>query len=158
MKRTLILLWDDTVDSTRFAKWHHGDGSQYETYKNRTESGADDLVTTVEDYGKLMVHVLNGAGLSPRLYAEMISSQVRINDNKFWGLSWWIDENIAEGQNALVHGGDDKGVHTIAFLLPSTKQGLLIFTNCDNGTDVYIPIILSYLGKLGQGIIDIETR
>jgi CubicO group peptidase (beta-lactamase class C family) len=150
--------WDETVDSMRFARWHHGDGSLYETYKNKTENGADDLLTTIEDYGRFMVHVMNGAGLSSKLYAQMISNQVRINDNKYWGLGWWIDEHVGEGQNAMVHGGDDMGVHTIAFMLPSSKQGLLIFTNCDNGTDAYIPVILSYLGELGQGIIDIETK
>lgn len=49
-------------------------------------------------------------------------------------------------------------MHTIAFILPESKEGLLIFTNCDNGTDVYIPIIKHYLGAAGQEIIDIETK
>jgi hypothetical protein len=56
------------------------------------------------------------------------------------------------------NGGDDQGVHTIAFMLPESNQGLLIFTNCDNGTDIYIQIVLSYLGILGQRIIDVETK
>lgn len=150
--------WDKTVDETRFAKWHDGSGNLYETNKNTTENGADDLLTTIEDYSKFMLHIMKGAGLSKDLYDQMVSSQVRIKSNKYWGLGWWVDENVGKGENAIIHGGDDKGVHTIAIMLPSSKQGLLIFTNCDNGTDIYIQTVLAYLGELGQGIIDVETK
>ncbi|MFI5222430.1 MAG: serine hydrolase domain-containing protein [Bacteroidia bacterium] len=150
--------WDKTIDETRFAKWHKGDGSLYETDKNTIANAADDLLTTIQDYSKFMVHIMNGAGLSKELYSQMISNQVRIKSNKYFGLGWWVDENIGDGENALTHGGDDKGVHTIAFILPKSKQGLLIFTNCDNGTDIYIQTVLSYLGDLGRGIIDVETK
>lgn len=150
--------WDSTVDESRFATWHKGDGSLYPTEKNTTANGADDLLTTVADYCKFMVYVMNGAGLSDDLYLNMISKQVQIKPRKYFGLGWWVDENVRSGENALVHGGDDIGVHTIVFLLPKSKEGLVIFTNCDNGTDIYIPVIQHYLGKAGQEIIDIETK
>lgn len=150
--------WYDKIDESRFAKWHAGDGSLYTTDKNKFANAADDLLTTVPDYLKFLVHILEGAGLSAKLYQEMLTNQVTIKPNKFFGLGWSIDENIGDGERALMHGGDDKGVHTIAFLLPKSKQAFLIFTNCDNGTDIYIPTILAYLGRLGQGIIDVETK
>lgn len=62
----------------------------------------------------------------------------------------WIDPDIANGS--------DRGVKTIAILLPKSKQGLLIFTNSDNGINCYMPVILAYLGKLGQDFIDVETK
>jgi CubicO group peptidase (beta-lactamase class C family) len=150
--------WDQTIDEARFARWHDGKGNLYETYKNTTENGADDLLTTVEDYTRFIAYVMNRAGLSKDLYDQMISNQVRIKRDKYWGLGWWVDENIGSGENAVINGGDDKGVHTIAFMLPSSKQGLVIFTNCDNGTDIYIQMVLYYLGASGQGIIDVETK
>ncbi len=150
--------WADDMDESRFAKWHTGNGTLYDTDKNKTANAADDLLTTVPDYLAFMQHVLDGAGLHPTLYKEMTKNQVMIKPNKYFGLGWSIDENIGDGERVLMHGGDDKGVHTIAFLLPKSKQGFLIFTNCDNGTDIYIPTILAYLGKLGQGIIDVETK
>jgi CubicO group peptidase (beta-lactamase class C family) len=150
--------WDKTMDEKRFAPWHDGEGNLYKTYKNTEASAADDLLTTVEDYSKFMIHIMNGGGLSKELYAQMTANQVRIKNKKYFGLGWWVDEINENGENALVHGGDDKGVHTIAFILPKTKRGLVIFTNCDNGTDVYIPVILAYLGKTGQAIIDAETK
>lgn len=36
------------------------------------------------------------------------------------------------------------------------QKRLLIFTNCDNGTDIYIQTVLYYLGTSGQGIIDVK--
>ena len=151
--------WDAQMDSNRFAKWHNEKGKLYATQKNTTANAADNLLTTVEDYSKFLVHILNGAGLSHKLYNEMIAAQVRINESKHWGLGWWIDENINSNKDfALVHGGDDIGVHTIAFILPNTKQALLIFTNCDNGTDAFAEILVKYLGKEGEGILNVEMK
>jgi CubicO group peptidase (beta-lactamase class C family) len=150
--------WDSTMKEQRFAKWHDGSGNVYETYKNEQPNAADDLLTTVEDYSKFLAYVINGAGLSAKLYREMLSEQARVKANKYWGLGWWVDEDISGEGTAILHGGDDKGVHALAIMLPKSKQGLLIFTNSDNGTDVYIPIVLHYLGKTGQSIIDVETK
>jgi CubicO group peptidase (beta-lactamase class C family) len=158
MKDTKFI-WDNKTDSTRFAKWHNEKGELYETQKNTTANAADNLLTTVEDYSKFLVHILIGAGLSDKLYKEMITNQVKINEYKHWGLGWWVDENINENKDfALVHGGDDIGVHTIAFIVPNTKQALLIFTNCDNGTDAFAEILVKYLGKEGEGILNIEMK
>jgi CubicO group peptidase (beta-lactamase class C family) len=151
--------WDDKMDDSRFAKWHSPEGELYENYKKTGVSAADDLLTTVEDYTKFINYVINGAGISEKLYKEMVSEQVRINNFKHWGLGWWIDENINSNNDyAMVHGGDDIGVHTIAFIIPKTKQGLVIFTNCDNGTDVFADILLNYLGENGKGILEIEMK
>lgn len=150
--------WDSTIDESRFAKWHRADGTIYKTYKNNSANAADDLITTIEDYCKFMVHIMDSAGLSEELYTQMISPQARVKPNKYFGLGWMVDENIGNGEIAINHGGDDKGVHTIAFILPNSKQGLVLFTNCDNGIDIYIQSILYYLGELGQGIINVETK
>jgi hypothetical protein len=89
----------------------------------------------------------------------MVDKQVKINDYKHWGLGWWVDENINDTKDfALVHGGDDIGVHTIAFIVPKTKQALLIFTNCDNGTDAFADILVKFLEKEGEGILNIEMK
>jgi hypothetical protein len=158
MKDTKFI-WDDKMDSTRFAKWHNEKGELYETQKNKTANAADNLLTTVEDYSKFLVHILNGAGLSDKLHKEMIADQVRINDYKHFGLGWWVDENINENKDfALVHGGDDIGVHTISFIIPNTKQALLIFTNSDNGTDAFVEVLVKFLGKDGEGILKIEMK
>lgn len=150
--------WTEAVDETRFAKWHKKDGSLYKTYKNKSANAADDLLTTVEDYCKFMVHMMNGAGLNKDLYRQIISKQVQIKQNSYFGLGWIGYENINGNEVVLQHGGDDIGVHTIAFIFPQSKKGLLIFTNSDNGTESYVPAIQHYLGEAGQAIIDIEMK
>jgi CubicO group peptidase (beta-lactamase class C family) len=151
--------WDKKMNESRFAKWHTPEGVLHETYKNTKVSAADDLLTTIEDYTKFIMHVLNGAELSKPLQKEMSKQQAIVNAYKSWGLGWWIDNNInKEGDFALVHGGDDVGVHTIIFMIPKTKQGLIIFTNSDNGTGAFVQVLLKYLGENGQGIIDVEMK
>lgn len=150
--------WDSAIDESRFAKWHRTDGTVYKTYKSQSANAADDLITTIEDYCKFMVHIMDSAGLSKDLYTQMISPQAKVKPNKYFGLGWMVDENIGNGEIAINHGGDDKGVHTIAFILPNSKQGLVLFTNSDSGVEVYIQTILYYLGDLGQGIINVETK
>lgn len=148
--------WAGDIHESRFANWYKKDGSQYKTYKNMSANAADDLLTTVEDYSKFLAYMIKGAGLNEDLYQKMISKQVSIKPRQYFGLSWIGYEHINGNEKVLQHGGDDIGVHTIAFMLPDSRKGLIIFTNCDNGIDVYIPIIQHYLGKLGQEIIDIE--
>jgi CubicO group peptidase (beta-lactamase class C family) len=151
--------WNNNTDETRFAKWHTEKGEIYPTKKHNTASGADDVLTTIEDYTKFMVYVMNGAGLSKELQQEMVKNQSRINKNQYFGLGWYIDEHInAANDYAIIHGGDDIGVHTIAFMVPKTKQGLLIFTNSDNGTAAFEEILGHYLGENGQGILEIEMK
>jgi CubicO group peptidase (beta-lactamase class C family) len=151
--------WDDKMDESKFAKWHSEEGKLYETQKTTEASAADDLLTTIEDYTKFIVHILNGAGLSESIQKEISKEQVRINSSKYWGLGFWIDENINENNDiAIIHGGDDIGVHTIAIMIPKTKQGLIIFTNSDNGTEVFTDVLLSYLKENGQGIIEVEMK
>jgi CubicO group peptidase (beta-lactamase class C family) len=152
-------VWNEKYEY-RFAKWHTKKGGElYPTKKHNLASGADDLLTTIEDYSKFMVYIMNGADLSKELQQEMVKNQTRINENQYFGLGWYIDENInANNDYTIIHGGDDIGVHTIAFIVPKTKQGLLIFTNSDNGTDAFQEILLKYLGENGQGILEVEMK
>lgn len=151
-------VWKEKYES-KIVKWHTKKGETYKLIKQTKANGADDLLTSIEDYSKFITYIINGADLSKKLQQEMVKNQVTINDCKYFGLGWWIDENInTDNDFAMVHGGDDIGVHTIAFIIPKTKQGLVIFTNSDNGTDVYQEIILKYLGENGKGIMNVEMK
>jgi CubicO group peptidase (beta-lactamase class C family) len=152
------LVWDKTMDEYRYARWHQGNGEVYALFRDTTVCAADDLLTTVEDYSKFMLYLLQKADLSDKLWQDMIKPQVKIKTNKSFGLGWTIYQNLDNQAFALMHTGEDRGVNTLAVLLPQSQQGLLIFTNCDNGTDVYMPILRHFLGKLGQDIIEIETK
>ncbi len=148
--------WSRGMNERRFAQWHKANGEIYPVYKNKKPNAADDLLTTVEDYCRLLIHTMNGANLTPELFKDMCSRQADIQLNKFTGLGWTIYQNTGNETLCLSHGGTDKGVHTIVFLFPESKKGLVIFTNSDTGTKVFIDTIIHYLGETGRRIIDIE--
>jgi CubicO group peptidase (beta-lactamase class C family) len=149
--------WDNKTDSTRFAIGYDDKGKPYETTKNKTANGADDLLTTIEDYGKFLTSVMNGNGLSKKVFDDMVTHQVGTKNGKHFGLGFEIYD-FGNGEYALSHGGADKGVQTIVFILPKTKQGLIIFTNVDDGYKIYEKLLMHYLGDYGRKIFDIETK
>lgn len=149
--------WDDKADHSRYAIGYDNKGNPYEPTKNKKPNAADDLLTTIEDYGNFLCSVLNAEGLSLKVFTDMTAHQVATKKNKYFGLGFEIYD-LGNNQFALSHGGADKGVQTMVILLPKTKQGLLIFTNVDDGYKVYQKIVSHYLGEAGQKIIDIEMN
>ncbi len=151
------LVWNDKIDLSRYAIGYDNKGNAYEPTKNKTANAADDLLTTIEDYGTFLCSVINSDGLSKKVFDDMTSHQVETKKNKYFGLGFEIYD-LSSNNYVLSHGGADKGVQTIFILLPKTKQGLIIFTNVDDGYKVYEKIVNHYLGEIGQKIIDIETK
>ncbi len=150
-------IWEKNVDTTRLAIGYDKAGKTYETVKNITPNAADDLLTTIEDYGRFLVSIMNSDGLTQKVFDEMISPQVTSSKGKHFGLGFEIYD-LGNEEYALSHGGSDKGVQTIVFIFPKTKQGILIFTNSDAGVSLYENLLKHYLGKNGQKIFDIETK
>lgn len=150
------LIWNQKIDETKFAVGYDNNGKPYEIFKHKKASAADNLLTTVEDYSKFLISVMNQEGLTQEVYEEMITHQVKTKNDKYFGLGFEI-YNFGEGEFALSHGGSDKGVQTLIFIIPKTKQGLIIFTNVDDGYKVYEKLIRTYLGEYGNKIVKIET-
>jgi CubicO group peptidase (beta-lactamase class C family) len=150
--------WNDITDVSRYAINYDNKGNAYEPVKNKTANAADNLLTTIQDYGTFLCSVMNGDGLSKKVFEEMNSHQVAQNKkDKYFGLGFEIYD-LGNDNYALSHGGADQGVQTLFFLLPKTKQGLIIFTNVDDGYKVYEKLLLNYLGGNGQKLIDIEKK
>lgn len=150
-------VWDKNTDESRFAIGYDKDGKAYPTEKNKTANAADDLHTTVEDYGNFMVSVMKGKKLKPAVFQEMIRKQVKTKENKYFGLGFEIYD-LENGDYALSHSGADKGTQCIAIIVPNSGKGLVIFANIDDGYMVYEKLVLHYLGKAGKKIVEIETR
>lgn len=130
--------WDKHTDESRFAYWHDSNGSKYDI-SNKTYWACldDDLITTIQDYCKFGINVMNGADLSPELFNAMIQPQANVKDHRAVGLGWFLVNGIPDGEYVIHHGGGDVGVIAVGLFLPVSKRGLVIFTNGDNG----IPVI-----------------
>ena len=85
----------------------------------------------------------------------MKTNQVETKNGKHFGLGFEIYD-LGNCESALSHGGSDKGVQTIFFIFPKSKDGLIIFTNVDDGYKIFEKIIKIYLGENGKKIIEIE--
>jgi len=125
--------WDANLDTSRFAAWHNTEGNKYDISFVTDVSAADDLLTTVEDYCKFGIWVIKGGGLSSTLYDKMISPQSDIKEYRSQGLGWSVIQGLPNDEYAITHAGSDYGVKTLAYFLPKSKRGLVLFTNGDNG-------------------------
>ncbi|PQA94463.1 hypothetical protein B0A69_08325 [Chryseobacterium shigense] len=150
-------IWDENTDKNRFATGYDKNGKPYKTEENKLANAADDLHTTVEDYGNFLADILNGGHLHKDLYLQMMKRQVQTRKNKYYGLGFVIYD-LGNGEYALSHGGSDEGSFCLTVIFPKTKQGLLIFTTSDNGYKVFDKLLAHYLGKNGEKIIEIETK
>lgn len=150
--------WTNDMDEDRYAQEHDEQGKPIKFKKHTKANAADNLLTTIEDYSKFMVHILNGAGLSKKLYQEMMSKQVNEKPGIDFGLGWEIFNNVGHGEFALQHMGGDYGIKTLALLFPKSKRGILIFTNSENGIKVWGKIIREYFGEIGEKIIDMNKQ
>ena len=101
------------------------------------------MLTTVEDYGKLAVNVLKGKGLSKEVFDDMVRPQALYTSGKsmFFDLGWMVMPDLSNGEYLLIHTGSDPGVNTVIVLLPKSQRGLIVFTNGDNGTQVWTRIL-----------------
>jgi CubicO group peptidase (beta-lactamase class C family) len=141
--------WDKAIDETRYARNYNEKGNSIATVKYYQANAAANLLTTVEDYGKFLAYVVNGAGLSPDLYQEMMKQQVRLKENDYFGLGWEILAGFSNNEIALLHTGKDPGVSTLAIWFPQSRNGYLIFLNGDNVNNIYEALLTKrlYLGK-----------
>lgn len=150
-------VWN-SADEGRFAYPFDAELKQLEVVKNTIPNAADLLKTTMPDYCKFITWMLKGAGLSKELFREMTSRQVARKTDSYMGLGWVIYDPVGREEYALSHGGHDPGVHTLAVVLPKSNRALVIFTNSDNGIQIYPDLLGYYLGAQGQAIVAIETK
>ncbi len=139
--------WDENMDETRYAVEHNKEGLPYKPWKRKDACAADDLLTTIEDYGVFAVNALSGVGLSEDVYQEMISPQAIISDTRSYGLGWYIKHDVCDSEFVLTHTGGDMGVATLIMLLPKSKRGIIVFTNGDNGFDIIEKVEAGFLAS-----------
>lgn len=139
--------WSDKMDSTRFADPHSKDGSLIPMKKNTSVVSADWLVTSIDDYAKFSMAVLNQQLLSPGLFGQMITPQVKMEGRpkENMGLGWEVMTPLENGEYLIMHTGSDDGVKTLVILLPQSKRGIILFTNGNNGFAIIRSVIIEAL-------------
>ncbi|MGY5851463.1 serine hydrolase [Salegentibacter sp. F14] len=129
--------WEESVDESKYAQNFDSDGNPIKNVKYYEANAAANLLTTVEDYGKFLAYLINGAGINEELFQLMQSPQIKLKENDFFGLGWEILAGFRNNEYALLHTGKDPGVSTLAVMFPKSRHGYLIFLNGDNVNDIY---------------------
>ncbi|MFC4873566.1 serine hydrolase domain-containing protein [Negadavirga shengliensis] len=151
--------WSEKFDEKDFATPHNQKGEAYPLKKWYQANAADLLLSTVGDYTNFGAWVMEGMGLSDSLFREMITPQpagdkgiyLPFGDRVSLGLGWMVIQDLPNDEYVLMHTGKDPGVNTIMMLLPASKRGIVIFTNGDNGKEIYTSIIKHSL-DIGENI------
>ena len=103
------------------------------------------MLTTIEDYGKFCVAVINNSLFPAATFNGMIKAPVKIKEKDYMALGWEMLTDFNNNQYVLVHSGSDNGVKALAIILPGTKEGIIIMTNGDNGMMMYEGIVVRNL-------------
>lgn len=148
MKSTRFF-WDSTTDESLYAGRHDKNGKALEMEKWYEANASNLLLTTIEDYCKFGVGILQKKVISKKVYKEMTTphlpnrkiSSNQLGKNFTFGLIWALFPNLSNGENALVHWGRNPGLNTIIILLPKSNRGIVILTDGENGSDLYNKII-----------------
>jgi CubicO group peptidase (beta-lactamase class C family) len=128
-----------------------------------TANAADDIHTTIGDYARFVVSVMNRDGLSAALAAQRDSihatgvetcdpARVPVCPARIgYGLGWTVFEYPDPAENVLWHTGGDWGEKTIVYYWPGRREGVVIFANGARGFSVIVPAaVLLAQGTLFQ--------
>ena len=147
-------LWDENMES-RFAHGHDSKGNicKPSTPKGFGVNAAGGLLSTVEDFCRFSIDVINGAGLSTEIYSDMIKPHVKLKEHSAKGLGWEVITDLPGGEYAVEHSGSSGGVQTMFVVLPKSKRGVVVLTNGDNGMFVYNNVIKESI-DIGKDVVD----
>lgn len=145
--------WVSDIDENMYAVEHDENGKPIKFEKYKTVNAAANLLTTANDYSKFLVHIMNGAGLSEKLYSEFRTPQVNQKKGIDRNLGMQLLSDLPNDEIVLMHTGGDYGTKAIAIALPNSKRGIVLFSNSENGMVLWQKIITEYFGEIGKEII-----
>ena len=107
--------------------------------KREIEGGnsAGSLHTTVSDYAKFIVAILNKNGLSKSKYEMMLSPQASVPDESD-GIAWGLGVGLQKNEDGITfwHWGDNRNFKCFFMASPEKKAGMVYFTNSCYGLTV----------------------
>ncbi|HAK43170.1 MAG TPA: penicillin-binding protein [Clostridium sp.] len=105
---------------------------------NFTEKAAAGLKTTVPDFLKFMLASMDGVNNEVKgrniLKSETVDLMHKpVMSDSALGV---FEKELSDGSELIYHSGDNRGWHAVYGIIPEKKDGVVIFTNSDNGVDL----------------------
>lgn len=152
MKKT-SLIWHEKLANDAFAGNHDKEAKPYEYEKSYQANAADNLLTTVSDFSVLGAAILNQSFLKKETFEAMIQSESYVREGIHFGLGWILFKDLQNDQYALFNAGSDQGVNALIVLFPTSRQGMVVLTNGDNGRPLVMRLIARVFGDRGKEIL-----
>jgi CubicO group peptidase (beta-lactamase class C family) len=161
MTRT-SMVWEERFESDH-ADGYDERGKSLGPEKRTRGDAAGGMQTTLRDYAKFALAVLDGRIPDAKVRQAMLSPQVRIFEKTefpslttetttvneairlSYGLGWGLF-TTPYGQAFFKEGHDDLGWRHYVVAFVGAKSGMLIMTNSDNGEDMYSALLEKLAG------------
>ncbi|HYJ46559.1 MAG TPA: serine hydrolase [Pyrinomonadaceae bacterium] len=153
-------VWQERYES-RKAYGHDPFGNVTGRRKPAEANAAASLHTTVQDYARFVIAVMNGTGLKKETARQMLTPQIKVQEGctdcvskpstgqlsstVSWGLGWGL-QRTADGDSFWHWGDSNNDVQAYVVAYPKQKLGLLVFTNSGNGHSIIPEIIKEAIG------------
>jgi len=173
-------IWHDSFGDNNVAVGHMNNGD-VDFKKKRTEPVAGgSLVTSIADYLKFVQHIMQGKGLSKKLYKEMFSPQITIRSKTqfppiteetttennaihlSYGLGWGYIKcpNLGKAVFKEGNGGPWRN-YNINFI--DKGISIIILANSENGETIFQPLLEALIGNTcipwrWQGYISYDNK
>jgi serine-type D-Ala-D-Ala carboxypeptidase/endopeptidase len=154
-------VWQTRFDSN-ICYGHNAKGEPYELMKWKEPSAGGSMSTTLEDFTKFYIALINSKGLSKKSFKEMTSTQMRIKSRSQFGPLAKVDstdnDNIQLGYGlgvgvfktpfgrAFFKEGHDDGWGHYSVCYPDKKIAIVIMTNNDNGESIFKELLAYAIG------------
>lgn len=112
------------------------DGAKIKPWNFENPIAAATLYTSAEDYAEFVVAVLNDAPLLKQIEVTPVTVDASLNLS--WGLGWGIE--TSKNEHFLWHWGNNPGYRAFVMASVQSGDGIIIFTNSDNGLALAEPI------------------
>jgi len=112
--------------------------------KYQRAHAAASMYTTASDYARFIVAVLGGEGLTESSKREMLTPQISIEKNDYWGLGFGINRNDTE--DALWQWGDYGIFRNFVIAYPKRCAAIVYLSNSNNGLGIRDEIVRTVMG------------
>lgn len=154
-------VWQPTFEANS-AIGYDEEGKPGGKVRSQSAVGAGSMLTTAGDYSRFIAYVLNGRGLKPEVYQEMIRPQIRIHslyefptmleenthrDDKItlsYGLGWGVIKTPYGP--AFFKGGHDDCWRNYTISFPEKKISMIIMCNSGNGERIFKELLEKLIG------------
>lgn len=133
MTRSTMIL----KDLNRSAVGHDADMKAAKKYAYLGSNGAASLHATADDFARFLVAVANGAGLSEKMFTDMLTPQIQTPDGD-GALSWGLGIGLDKTADDLFfwHWGDNMVFKAYTVVSTAHKKGIIYFANSVNGLSI----------------------